>query len=803
MLLVGLTCFSGSTYCQPYQPVPTKINDLVHTQLKVSFDYEKCYLYGEEWITLMPHCYPTDSLKLDAKGMDIKSIALVKGNKTVPLRYTYDSLRLNIVLDRSYSSKEKYCIYVSYTARPNERHCGKDEKGLYFTNPNGAQKNKPIQIYTQGEPDYTSCWVPTIDEPNQKSTTEISMTVPAQYVSLSNGKLVTQKSNKNGTRTDTWVMDRPHSPYLFMMAVGDFRIYKDHWKGKEVSYYLEPSYAAYSKAIFGSTPEAINFFSAITGVDFPWNKYAQVAVRDFVSGAMENTTAAVHGEGVQGNEKELSDRGYDFGIVHELSHQWFGDYVTADSWNSLTMNESFADLAEILWAEYNYGQDAADEHLHQNMYGYLHSESDARKPLMRYQYDRKKDVFDGVTYQKGGRILNMLRHYLGNDAFYKGLNIYLTHNAFKNANPAQLQQAMEEACGKDLHWFFRQWYYGAGHPVLDISYQYDSLAGVQQVYLRQLQDGQTFILPLAIDLYIAGKTMRKQVWMNTICDTFSFPVAGRPDLVNVDAEKVLITKKTDHKTLPVYAFQYFHAPLYKDRLEAIEAAIGSPKDPVARQILLAALHDKYHGLRLTALRSLDMQDSLIKSAAYSAILDIVKNDTDRTLQAQAVVLSARYNNTLNLTLYKKLLATPSYKVQGAALWAINQLSPAEALSLARQLESDSKNDLSESIYTVYTSSGGDAEWEYVYNRYLSKFGEQRFNITEKFANILGRVKDPAYTQQGVEAIKKMTIQYKKYGIAPRIIPMLSKVKVKRLEMHDQSSADAIDKAVVQINEAAF
>jgi aminopeptidase N len=151
----------------------------------------------------------------------------------------------------------------------------------------------------------SSAWFPTIDKPNQKTTDEISMTVPAKYVTLSNGRLASKKVNADGTRTDTWKMELPHSPYLFMMAVGDFKIYKDKWRGKEVSYYLEPKYAPYAKDIFGFTPEVMEFYSKTLGVDYPWNKYSQIVVRDYVSGAMENTTATLHGDYVQGTKREL------------------------------------------------------------------------------------------------------------------------------------------------------------------------------------------------------------------------------------------------------------------------------------------------------------------------------------------------------------------------------------------------------------------------------------------------------------------------------------------------------------------
>lgn len=224
-----------------YRETPARINNLVHTKLDVRFDYAKQYLYGKEWVTIKPHFYPTDSLRLDAKGMEIKNVSVVKAGKNVPLKYTYDSLTLAITLDKPYRNNESYTIYIDYTAKPNQLKVKgsaaiNDAKGLYFINPLGTEKDKPTQIWTQGETESSSAWFPTIEQTAQKTTQEISMTVPAKYVTLSNGRLALQKANADGTRTDTWKMELPHAPYLFMMAVGDFKVYKDKWRDKEVSY---------------------------------------------------------------------------------------------------------------------------------------------------------------------------------------------------------------------------------------------------------------------------------------------------------------------------------------------------------------------------------------------------------------------------------------------------------------------------------------------------------------------------------------------------------------------------------------
>ncbi len=446
-----------------------KVNDLVHTKLDVKFDFDKAYMYGKAWITLQPHFYPTDSLTLDAKGMDIQEVSLVSGNTKKPLKYNYDSLQLHINLGKTFSGGQKYTIYIQYTAKPNEYMATgstaiSDAKGLYFINPKGIVKNKPTQIWTQGETEANSVWMPTIDKPNQKTTEEISITVPSKYVSLSNGLLISQKKNEDGTRTDVWKMDLPHAPYLFFMGVGDFEIIKDTYKGKEVSYYVEKEYAPVARKIFGNTPEMMKFFSGKTGVEYAWPKYAQMVGRDFVSGAMENTTATLHEESAYQDARQLIDENsWEDVIAHELFHHWFGDLVTAESWSNITVNESFADYSETLWNEYKYGKDAGDRINYNAMQAYLYGAADD-KQLVRYYYSDKEDVFDVVSYQKGGRILHMLRNYVGDDAFFASLKKYLTDNKFKTGEAHQLRLAFESVTGKDLNWFWNQWYFGKRTP---------------------------------------------------------------------------------------------------------------------------------------------------------------------------------------------------------------------------------------------------------------------------------------------------------------------------------------------------
>lgn len=791
-----------------YRETPPKINDLIHTKLDVRFDYKKRYMYGKEWVTLKPHFYPTDTLRLDAKGMDIKTIAVVKNGKNEPLKFSYDSLTLAIHLDRVYRNNETYTLYIDYTSKPNELKTKgsaaiSDAKGLYFINPDGTEKDKPTQIWTQGETESSSAWFPTIDKPEQKCTDEISMTVPAKYVTLSNGRLASQKTNADGTRTDTWKMELPHSPYLFMMAVGDFKIFHDKWRDKEVNYYLEPKYAPYAKEIFGMTPELIEFYSKTLGVDFPWNKYSQIVVRDYVSGAMENTTATLHGEYVQGTHRELLDAYYNDGrstIAHELFHQWFGDYVTAESWSNLTVNESFADFSEMLWAEHKYGKDEADAHSYTAMLNYLGNPGNKTKNLVRFHYDDKEEVFDAVTYQKGGRILNMLRNYLGEAAFYKGLGIYLKTNAFKNGEAQQLRLALEEASGLDLNWYFNQWYYGAGNPALKISYKWDEGSKTQTVYLEQTQNGPVFTLPFAVDIYVGGKKERHKIWMRDKADTLTFHADTKPDLVNVDGDKILLAEKKDSKTLNEYVFQYFNAPLYLDRFEAITAATATQSDAGAQKVLIAALKDKYYGLRIKAIRALDMTKDDIRNAAQPVLVSLAQTDDNTLVKATAITALGRLKASGMMNLFNDALKSESYAVQGAALNAIATLEPAKALPLAKGFEKDNKGALTAAIVHAYATAGGDAQWSYIYNAFNEATPQGKFSMTRDMAGMIGHLTSAEYAQQGITGIKDLGVKYKSQGIGPFIINLLQTIKTDRTKLNDTLSAEAADKAIKEIND---
>lgn len=700
--------FSGNIFAQTdtsgrteiYRASHTKMTELKHTKLKVNFDYQKEEMGGEEWLTASPYFYPTDSLVLNAKGMLIHEVALDKSGSKTPLKYEYKDNMLKINLDKTYNRNQDYTVYIKYTARPNEvtqkgSAAITDAKGLYFINAQGKDADKPTQIWTQGETESSSAWFPTIDKTNQKTTEEIYMTVPDKYVTLSNGIMKSSTKESGGLRTDHWVMDKKHSPYLFFMGVGDYAIVKDKWRNIDVDYYVEKEYEPYAKQIFGNTPEMMEFFSKKLNYDYPWSKYAQITGRDYVSGAMENTTATLHQESAQQKPGDLIDENkWENTIAHELFHHWFGDLVTAESWSNITVNESFANYSEYLWIENKYGKSLADYHLMGEVKGYLADPSNPAKDLVRFNYKSREDVFDGVSYNKGGAILHMLRNYLGDDAFFAGLTDYLKTNEYGTGEAQQLRLSLEKISGKDLNWFFNQWYYGSGHPKLSYTTNFEPVKKQVTVTISQNQSGPSFQFPLAIDVFENGKSSRQNVWVNAKAkNDFTFNVSKNPELININADGVLVSEITETKTPEQYFAQYSNSKDFLSRYKAVEnAAENASKDAVSLKTLVAALKDENFRIRMKALSGFDLSKPDQQKISISEVEKLANNDPKTLVQSAAISALAQTKDKKYLPLFEKGMNAVSNSVKGSSISGISAIDPSKAAALIDKIDLDGASE---------------------------------------------------------------------------------------------------------------
>ncbi|PHI21351.1 alanyl aminopeptidase [Lewinellaceae bacterium SD302] len=736
--------------------------DLLHTKLTLRFDWEKEQVIGQAELRLTPLSKMQRQLRLDAKGFEFKAIRLANSNS--PLNYSYDNgQEVFIELGRDYRPGEEINLYIDYVATPAASGGSSaitSDKGLYFINPRGETPGQPKQIWTQGETESNSRWFPTIDKPNERCTQEMVVTVKDNYKVLSNGTLMSSTANGDGTRTDYWKMDLPHAPYLFMLAIGEFSVVEDdNWNGIPVDYWVEKEYESYAEDIFPYTPEMLTFFSELTGVDYPWPKYSQVVVREYVSGAMENTTGVIFGDFMYGDERELMDAEVNEKIVaHEMFHHWFGDYVTCESWSNLTLNEGFANYSEYLWLEKKHGRDAADEHLLTEWAGYLGSLANGSTPheLIWTDYEDKEDMFDAHSYNKGGAVLHMLRNYLGDDVFFASLEYYLTENQYSPVEVDELRIAFEEKSGQDLNWFFNQWFHQAGHPQLSLEYGFDAEAGEAYVDVKQTQlttnnVPAVFQLPVAVDVYTKGSALpqRYDVMINQRSQRLTFPSTTKPDAIIFDAEHQLLAEIDQELSDEALINQFRVGKRLVDRMMPLEKLDASL--PAARQITKDGLQDPYGAVRLTAIGRLsDTPDN----DELNLLRLLAGNDTDSEVRAAALDKLAEIGDEQVAELATQALKAKSYLVVGSGLTTLASIDPELAAREVKTLESSDSPALIRAIAGIYGTTGDPANIAY-FNEKMDKVdGQESFAFYGTYLMLLMQA-DEVGQINGLDAIKSI------------------------------------------------
>ncbi|MCY7356714.1 MAG: peptidase M1 [Rudanella sp.] len=759
-----------TTQTGPYNPSRTLTSNLLHTQLDLRFDWAKRQASGTATLRLIPHFYPQDSLVLDAKGFLIEQVALVDArlSKTgkptsASLTYAYtDGRKLCIRLPRTYTRRDTFSIQIQYVAglhsvRPDELPKAErvggatsEDKGLYFINPDGKIINKPRQIWSQGETEANSAWFPTIDTPNEKMTQDIRLTVENRYRTVSNGRLVSSTKNADGTRTDRWVQTLPHAPYLAMVAVGEFAYVRDSLpptpgrKGLEVSYYVDPAYAPVARAIFGRTPGMIRYFEQAFGVPFVWDKYSQIVVRDFVSGAMENTTATVHNEQVQMDDRQLIDDNSDAVIAHELAHHWFGDLVTCESWANLPLNEAFATYAEYLWFEHAQGRDEAEFHRQADLFQYLSEAETRQEPLIRYRFTSREDMFDSHSYQKGGLVLHLLRRVVGDEAFFASLKQYLTKNAFATAELADLREAFEDVTGQDLNWFFTQWFLSPGHAILSVKQTY--LPGKLTLSVAQKQDslGVGFVsayrIPVLVDVWVQGQKTRYEIWLNQAQQTFTFPASQQPDLVLFDADQRVVGVVNHPKSQTELLFQYKNAEFYRARAEVMA---GSPddtdalKDPALVQTVLKALDDPFWQIRQLAVGRFANYAGPNLATVEQLVRLRATRDSKSAVRAEGLATLATFRNPANSPVFKAALQDSSYRVVAVALEHYLKGKPADASAVVEQFAKTTTNASVLAAVADYYSENADArQYDWFVSTLSSLKSSDRYGFLLAFGKYL-------------------------------------------------------------------
>src|SRR5258708_3149039 len=450
--------------------------DLQHSKIALRFDVEQKKVIGDVTHTLAILRGGTSKIEFDSVGLTIQSVTLNKAT----VKFSNTATKLIVPLPAAARSGDKFEIDIRYEGKP--------AKGLYFILPDKDYPNRPTQVWSQGESEDTRFYLPTYDYPNDRLTTETILTVPASWITVANGKLINVSKAADNMKTWTWRESLPSSTYLITVVAGEFDEVKQSLRGLPVNYYAPKGRGDRLLPNYERTPAMIDLFAKKLGVDYPWEKYAQVMVDDFVAGGMENSSATTNTATSLKSPKLAPEfpTNEDPLISHELAHQWFGDLVTCKDWANIWLNEGFATFFETVWAESHYPKDQADYDTWNTAREWFGKTDLYKKPIVRFDFD-KSEEFDGNAYEKGGWVLQMLRHQLGDDAVWRSLKHYLEVNRGKNVTTSDLIKAIEETTHVSVDRFFHEWIYGAGAPKFDLAYTYDSAKHQVSLTVKQTQ----------------------------------------------------------------------------------------------------------------------------------------------------------------------------------------------------------------------------------------------------------------------------------------------------------------------------
>lgn len=661
----------------------SKDYDLQHSKIVLKFDLTQKKVIGDVTHTLSILKEGTEQIWFDSVGLTIQSVTV---NKEAAKFESKDG-RLTVPLASAAKAGQKFNVEIQYEGKPT--------KGLYFILPDKDYPDRPKEIWTQGESEDTRYYLPTYDYPNDRLTTETILTVPAAWITVANGKLMGVTDAGNGNKTWTWRENLPSSTYLITVVAGEFDELKETWRGMPVTYYAPKGRGDRLKVNYGRTPQMLEFFSKRLGVDYPWEKYAQSMVDDFVAGGMENSSATTNTSTSLTHEKLAHEytTGEDPLISHELGHQWFGDMVTCKDWGNIWLNEGFATFMERLWVEHNFPKDQIEYELWSDARDWFENADLYQKPIVRHDFDDSSE-FDGNAYNKGGWVLMMLRHEIGEEAFYAGLKHYLEVNRGRNVVTADLTRAIEEATHANVDHFFSQWIYGAGAPKFDVGYSYDDTKHKILLKVKQTQklEGKVGIFQVPVDVEVATAAGAKTypVTVGKAEESFELAADGAPVMVLFDKGGHVLKSAEFHKEKKEWLYQLKNATEVADRLDAVVELGKSKEDSEAIAAIGNALKsDKAWGVRATAADTLGATKNPV---AAKLLLEALGSTKEPWVRNRIVTALGNFkdNNDVLVNVNSIAKEDDSYRARASALQAIGKLkapNALETLTLAAKADS--------------------------------------------------------------------------------------------------------------------
>ncbi|HYW81299.1 MAG TPA: M1 family aminopeptidase, partial [Thermoguttaceae bacterium] len=410
---------------------------------------------------------------------------------------------------------------------------------------------------------------------------------------------------------------------------------------------------------------------------YPWPKYAQICVDEYVAGGMEHTSATTLNLGTLHDDRAHLDVSSDSLVAHELVHQWWGDLITCKDWAELWLNEGFAVYFTTLWIEHDQGTDEALWKRYKEAESYFNEDTKRyRRPIVTYQYESPGKMFDSHSYPKAGRVLHMLRFVLGDEAFFKALRHYCKKHAFAVVETADLRTAVEESTGQGLNWFFDQWLYHGGHPEYQVGYEWDQSQKQLTLTVEQTQEVDDltplFRMPIEIDFVTDGKRTTRRITVSKREETFHFSLPKRPDRVCFDPRDWVLKKLTLQKSREEWLDQAVAEPNMICRVRAVQQLGAMTDDRSALAILAkAAQDDKFWAVRQKAVEAIAKFGG---EDARKTLLAVAKDDPKSFVRREAIKALAKFSHDRTRAALREIIQQDqSYEAVAEALRSLAQV----------------------------------------------------------------------------------------------------------------------------------
>lgn len=669
---------------------PDRPGQVEHIFLDLNLNIPNQSCAGTCQIRLNPVRHGIDRLTLDAVNLQINAVQ-VNGKAQM---FDYDGEQLHVQLHPTTEAGSPIEISIDYAVE-------KPQRGIYFIAPTSDYPNKPVQVWTQGEDEDSRYWFPCFDYPGQLATSEIRVRVPKQYLAISNGELIATET-ADDDKIYHWVQKQVHPTYLMTLAVGDFAELQDEWQGKPVVYYVEKGREADARRTMGKTPRMIEFFSNTYGYSYPYPKYAQVCVDDFIFGGMENTSTTLLTDRCLLDERaSLDNRNAESLVAHELAHQWFGDLVVIKHWSHAWIKEGMASYAEVLWTNYEYGADEAAYYCLNEARSYLSEDSARyRRPIVTHIYREAIELYDRHLYEKGACVYHMIRAELGDELFFKAIHTFVQDNAHRTVETVDLLRAIEKATGRNLQFLFDQYVFRGGHPDYKVAYSWDGDSKLAKVTITQTQakpgdnSSQSGLFDLKIPIgfgYVkngsVGNTETEQatepssaaihqqtftVRVHEYEQSFYFPLTEKPQFISFDVGNCYLKTVSLEYPLPELQAQLKHDPDPVSRLYAAEAIAKKGGLEAVKALATALKQDPFWAVRA------EVAEQLGSVKLDQAFAELIQGLSDPQAQVRRSVVNmlAKVKTPQSFEVLQPIAeqGDASYYVEAAALSSLGSIA---------------------------------------------------------------------------------------------------------------------------------